>query len=70
MAKATELGDADIGAFDMCRDDRCEIDGIHPAHSITGRGRAPKSCPLCMTPIPRGQGARCLACGWDRKRGV
>ena len=70
MTKVIELVDADVEEItEMCRDDRCEIDGIHAAHPISGRGRTPKSCPMCMTAIPRGQGAKCLACGWDRKRG-
>jgi hypothetical protein len=54
---------------EICRDEACPIIEIHAAHPIipSMRGRAPKTCPQCFASIPVGQGARCLACGWDRR---
>lgn len=64
-AKQTQLGDAFDG---VCRHERCTRVEIHAAHPVVSmRGRAPKKCPRCNTPIPLGQGARCIDCGWNRR---
>ena len=65
-------GDREIDLLDtdteVCRDEACSIIEIHAAHPIeTNRGAPPKGCPRCLEPIPRGQGAKCNTCGWDRR---
>jgi hypothetical protein len=57
-----------FNGVEVCRDESCYIIEVHAAHSIaTSRGAPPKHCPLCNEPIPRGQGAHCKPCGWDRR---
>jgi hypothetical protein len=68
---AVEIDEIEDGT-EICRDESCPIIEIHAAHRVVPsmRGRAPKSCPHCFRPIPRGQGPRCLVCGWDRRNSV
>lgn len=57
----------DVDAIEICRNESCPIVEIHEAHVLpSGRGAPPKHCPVCVAVIPRGQGARCEACGWKR----
>lgn len=63
-----EINDAINDTVEICRNESCTIVEIHEAHRITStRGAPPKDCPSCLAPIPRGQGAKCTKCGWDRR---
>jgi hypothetical protein len=69
------IDDADEPEVEVCRDERCSIEEIHPPHPfVETRGDAPRYCPHCKRTIPPKQGARCFECGWSRtsvvKRGL
>ncbi len=63
-------------AYEICRDERCPIIGMHDAHDLGPiRGRAPKLCPDCGAPTvkkfdPKAPSrlidCHCSACDWRR----
>lgn len=63
MAVAKSIGDEE--GFELCRDERCGKQALHPAHDLEAE-RNQIRCPLCtgrLVPMPK-QRARCVNCEW------
>lgn len=60
--------DADDADFVPCRDDKCKIDRLHPAHPLPpdNRREVITLCPECEQPIIQLQHKRgmCSRCPW------
>ena len=64
--------DPDDPPYEVCRDDRCPVLGIHKKHTrVSGHiARTSKLCPWCKNPMTMSAGGEC--CDWarDRKLGL